>query len=98
MNLINSINMKIFPFHLSAGVYQWLDENVNSFNDKSDWWCRKNTLHLGYSYKYDEPTRFTYNETEACVVYWRGTTNTQVVCLDDQLCRREFAFICEKCR
>jgi hypothetical protein len=85
--------------NLSVNVYQWLDNNTNSFNDKSDWWCKKTTPNLGYTYKYNEPTRYTHsnNEIEACVVYWRGTTNTQVVCLDDQLCSQEFAFVCEKC-
>jgi len=71
---------------------------MNPFNDTSDWWCKKTTPHLGYVYPHDEPTRFIGdNETEACAVYQRGQTNTQVVCLDNQLCSKQFAFMCEKC-
>jgi hypothetical protein len=82
-----------------VGVYQWLDKNAASFDSKSDWWCKKKTADLGYVYQYDEPTRYTdkNNETEACVVYWRGTTTTEVLCLDDQLCSQKFPFVCEKC-
>jgi hypothetical protein len=82
-----------------VGVYQWLDANAASFDSTSHWWCKKSTVDLGYAYQYDEPTRYTdkNNETEACVVYWRGTTTTEVLCLDDEFCSKEFPFVCEKC-
>jgi hypothetical protein len=82
-----------------VGVYRWLDKSTKTFDINNEWWCRKNTPHLGYVYPYDEPTRYnrTHGETEACAVYWRGSTSTQIVCLDDQLCSHEFPFVCEKC-
>ncbi|CAF1124025.1 unnamed protein product [Rotaria sp. Silwood1] len=79
------------------GVYKWLDKSIAPFNSKSDWWCKKTTLNLGYPYHYDEPTRLISptKEIESCVNYWRGQSNIQVVCLDDQLCSRDYPFVSE---
>ncbi|CAF3712732.1 unnamed protein product [Rotaria sp. Silwood1] len=84
-----------YPFVL--GVYKWLDKSIAPFNSKSDWWCKKTTLNLGYPYHYDEPTRLISptKEIESCVNYWRGQSNIQVVCLDDQLCSRDYPFVSE---
>ncbi|CAF2693029.1 unnamed protein product [Rotaria sp. Silwood2] len=80
------------------GVYKWLDKSITPFNSNSDWWCKKSTPNLGYTYHYDEPTKLISptKEVESCVNYWRGQPNTQVVCLDDQLCSRDYPFVCEK--
>ena len=89
----------ILSWEVVVDTYQWLDQRIPSFNSKSDWWCRKSTPHLGYAYQYDKPTRYVHpsTEIEACVVYRRGMTATEVVCLDDQLCSLSFPFVCEKC-
>ncbi|CAF3335488.1 unnamed protein product [Rotaria socialis] len=83
---------------MAAGVYEWLDKSLPSFNDKSDLWCKKTTANLGYVYVYDEPTKLIGDgsEVESCSGFWRGRTSVYVVCLDDQLCSRPYPFICEK--
>ena len=89
-----------YCYSFIVGTYRWLDRSIKSFSGKNNWWCKKSTFHLGYTYQYDEPTRYESKdgEREDCVLYWRGITKTQVVCLDDQLCSRLYPFVCEKCR
>ncbi|CAF2131276.1 unnamed protein product [Rotaria magnacalcarata] len=81
-----------------SGVYEWLDKSLPSFNDKYDLWCKKTTPNLGYVYGYDEPTKLigSGSEMESCSMFWRGKTSIYVVCLDDQLCSKQYTFICEK--
>ncbi|CAF1009217.1 unnamed protein product [Rotaria sordida] len=80
------------------GIYKWLDKSIAPFDSKSDWWCKKTTANLGYTYLYDEPTKLLSptNEVESCINYWRSTPNSQVICLDDQHCSRNYGFVCEK--
>ncbi|CAF3800874.1 unnamed protein product [Rotaria sordida] len=61
------------------GIYKWLDKSIAPFDSKSDWWCKKTTANLGYTYLYDEPTKLLSptNEVESCINYWRSTPNSQ---------------------
>lgn len=65
-------------------MYQWLDEELYLFNNRSNWWCKN--------------SRSPTNEVESCVVLRKDMSMNQFVCLDDQLCSQTFGFICEKCR
>ncbi|CAF0872347.1 unnamed protein product [Adineta ricciae] len=83
---------------VDKGQYQWLDTTQSNFDSKSSWWCKQANTTSGYSYLYNEPTKFnTFNEPEACVAVWRGITQSgNITCLDDRICSLSFPFLCEK--
>ena len=99
LKMINWSSVENYRSVVLEGQYQWLDSTQSNFDSKSSWWCKQTNTTSGYSYLYNEPTKFnTFNEPEACVAAWRGVTQSgNITCLDDRICSLSFPFLCEKC-
>jgi hypothetical protein len=95
-NGINELISMCFCF--LVGLYQWGDKSLKKFDSTNPWWCRRNIVHLGYYHQHNEPTRqIRNNDSEKCVLFRRGISSVQMLCLDDVLCGEEYPFICERC-
>jgi hypothetical protein len=85
-------------FHVLVGLYQWNDNSLGTFDSRHIWWCKTGIPDLGYYHPYQDPTRLIYNnDEEKCVLFRRGKSSVQMLCLDDVFCNEEYPFVCERC-